>query len=90
MVKPFVCVSVSILLVLLLALSHSSSTGPCCTDYYKDPIAVKYMRHFKFQNGTDYCNIKAIIFKLRKGKIVCANPDQPWVKKAIETVPYKP
>uniref|UniRef100_A0A3Q3X0C6 Chemokine interleukin-8-like domain-containing protein n=1 Tax=Mola mola TaxID=94237 RepID=A0A3Q3X0C6_MOLML len=58
----------------------------CCTQYYENPVPVKRLKFYKIQKDTDYCNIKAVIFKPMKGKPFCANPDSPWVQKAMESV----
>ncbi|XP_078120074.1 C-C motif chemokine 20 [Sander vitreus] len=78
---------VSIMLVLLVALSESSPF--CCTQYQENPIPVKFLKYYRIQEVTDYCNIKAIIFKTWRNKLVCADPHRKWVKIAQESVPEK-
>ncbi|XP_034744344.1 C-C motif chemokine 20 [Etheostoma cragini] len=79
---------VSLMLVVLVALGESSPF--CCTQYQEHPIPVKYLKYYKVQEVTHHCNIKAIIFKTLKSKLVCADPDRKWVKIAQESVPEKP
>uniref|UniRef100_A0A3B3TL10 C-C motif chemokine n=1 Tax=Poecilia latipinna TaxID=48699 RepID=A0A3B3TL10_9TELE len=82
MAKLAVCVSA--VLLLLVALSETSYRGPCCTKTYDKPIALKNLRSFTVQNDTEICNIKAIIFLTVKDKLVCANPEKPWVIRAMK------
>ncbi|XP_056276852.1 C-C motif chemokine 20-like [Pseudoliparis swirei] len=81
--KLILCVSV--MLVLLVALSNSSRI--CCRQYQHKPIHVKFLKHYTIQKLTDYCNIKAIIFKTLKNRPLCGDPDKKWVQKAMESVP---
>ncbi|XP_030017134.1 C-C motif chemokine 20 [Sphaeramia orbicularis] len=80
-------VRVSIVLVLLVALADSSPVKLCCTQYHESPIPVKALKLGTVQEITGFCNIKAVIFKTVKNKLVCTNPDSEWVKAAMETVP---
>ncbi|XP_042353044.1 C-C motif chemokine 20 [Plectropomus leopardus] len=85
MAKLAVCVSV--MLVLLVALTESSPM--CCTQYQEHPVPVKLLKYYRIQEITDYCNIKAIIFRTVKNKLLCADPDKKWVKIAMDSVPEK-
>ncbi|XP_049889553.1 eotaxin [Epinephelus moara] len=85
MAKLTVCVSM--MLLLLVALSESSPM--CCTEYQENRIPVKFLKYYKIQEITDNCNIKAVIFKTVKNRLLCADPDKKWVKIAMETVPEK-
>ncbi|XP_067460749.1 C-C motif chemokine 20 [Thunnus thynnus] len=87
MAKLAVCVSV--LLVLLVALNESSSMRSCCTKYQEKPIPVGRLIGYTIQEITDYCNIKAVMFKTVRNKLVCANPEAEWVKNAMASVPRK-
>ncbi|KAM7400760.1 hypothetical protein PAMA_005107 [Pampus argenteus] len=88
MAKLAVCVS--ILLVLLVALSESSPVKNCCTQYHENPIPVKLLKYYTVQEITHFCNIKAVIFRTVKNRLLCANPDTEWVQRALVSVPKKP
>ncbi|XP_070830174.1 C-C motif chemokine 20 [Chaetodon trifascialis] len=77
----------SIMLMLLVALGDSSPLSVCCTRYHESPVPVRLLKYYTIQDDVDYCNIKAIIFKTVKNKLLCANPDRKWVQKAMESVP---
>ncbi|XP_060940933.1 C-C motif chemokine 8 [Limanda limanda] len=83
--KLTVCVSV--LLMMMTTLSESSYMNPCCTQYNENPIPVRFLRCYIVQEVTNFCNLKAVIFKTLKNKFVCANPDSEWVQQAMESVP---
>ncbi|XP_037644364.1 C-C motif chemokine 20-like [Sebastes umbrosus] len=85
MAKLAVCVS--ILLVVLVALSDSSPI--CCTEYQDTPIPVKFMKHYRMQEVTANCNIKAVIIKTKKNRLFCADPERKWVKIAMQSIPEK-
>ncbi|XP_041805908.1 eotaxin [Chelmon rostratus] len=87
MAKLIVCVS--IMLVLLVVPGESSPVSACCTQYHESPVPVRLLKCYTIQEDTDYCNIKAIIFKTRKNKLLCGNPDKKWVQEAMKTVPRK-
>ncbi|XP_041848415.1 C-C motif chemokine 20 [Melanotaenia boesemani] len=73
----------SALLVLLMTANSSFALMPCCTEYHESPIGFKHLKNYTIQEVTGYCNIKAVIFQLLKGKFACTNADKPWVKKAV-------
>ncbi|XP_053186297.1 C-C motif chemokine 20 [Scomber japonicus] len=85
MAKLAVCVSV--LLVLLVALSETSPTKSCCTQYHDKPIPLRALKIYTIQEITGFCNIKAVIFRTIKDKQVCADPKAPWVIRAMASVP---
>nr|XP_020471669.1 C-C motif chemokine 16-like [Monopterus albus] len=87
MAKLAVCVSV--LLVLLVAMSESKPMKSCCTQYHPSPVPFKVLKYYRIQDNKQYCNIKAIIFTTVRNRLVCANPDSEWVQYAIGFLPEK-
>ncbi|XP_027875569.1 C-C motif chemokine 13 [Xiphophorus couchianus] len=87
MAKLAVCVSA--VLLLLVALSETVYQGPCCTKNYDKPIALQKLKSFTVQNDTQICNIKSIIFFTVKDKLVCTNPEMPWVIRAMKHLKKK-
>ncbi|XP_076600224.1 C-C motif chemokine 20 [Chaetodon auriga] len=80
-------VFVSIMLVLLVSLGDSSPLSACCTQYHESPVPVRLLKCYAIQDDTDYCNIKAVIFKTVRNKLLCANPESEWVQRAMKSVP---
>ncbi|KAM9845274.1 C-C motif chemokine 20 [Aulostomus maculatus] len=64
----------------------------CCLKYVKklhkstQRNAVEY-RHQLADGG---CNIPAVIFTMRKGRVFCTDPRELWVKELMEFVDKKP
>ncbi|XP_008280481.1 C-C motif chemokine 16-like [Stegastes partitus] len=87
MAKLAVCAAV--LLVLLVALSESSPMRFCCTQYQETQVPVKMLKSYRIQDNTGYCNIKAVVFRTKRNKNVCGNPDDEWVQKAKELIPRR-
>nr|XP_046264127.1 C-C motif chemokine 20 [Scatophagus argus] len=76
--------------LMLMVLTELTESSPfCCTQYQETPLPVQALKYYKIQRDTDYCNIKAVIFRTKRKRLVCANPDQEWVQKAMESVPEK-
>ncbi|XP_029381056.1 C-C motif chemokine 20 isoform X2 [Echeneis naucrates] len=77
-------------LMLCLALAQVSYDD-CCLKYVKklshgtQKHAVKY-RHQETDGG---CNIPAIIFTMRKGRVFCANPGEDWVLELMHKIDKK-
>ncbi|XP_020784869.2 LOW QUALITY PROTEIN: C-C motif chemokine 25-like [Boleophthalmus pectinirostris] len=79
----------SLLVVCFVCLSVAQvSFDDCCLKYAKrhsrliQKHAVKYRR----QEMDGDCNIRAVIFTLKKGRVYCTNPDEKWVVRLMETI----
>ncbi|XP_028283995.1 C-C motif chemokine 12 [Parambassis ranga] len=86
MAKLALCVST--LLVLLVVLTESSPVKFCCTKYQEKHIPQKALKDYRIQD-INFCNIEAVIFKTVKDLFFCGNPDEEWVKKAMEYIDQK-
>ncbi|XP_078144058.1 monocyte chemotactic protein 1B [Centroberyx gerrardi] len=84
-----VCLSTLLVLVALVALGESSPKRFCCTQYTENPIQKRMLIHYRIQEDTGVCNIKAVVFRTMKGKLVCADPDRKWVQDGIEHIKTK-
>lgn len=82
--------SVLFFLVFLGFLSISLAQGSyedCCLRYVtsKSP-RMKHVVSYRHQVLDGSCNIKAVVFKLRKGRVFCANPKDKWVQNLMTMV----
>ncbi|XP_046713789.1 C-C motif chemokine 25b [Silurus meridionalis] len=75
------------LLLLLLCMCPVLAQGSyenCCLKYGSEPKArfKKKVVSYRIQESDGGCNIPAVIFtlELKKSRILCADPKQPWVK----------
>ncbi|MEQ2168131.1 hypothetical protein GOODEAATRI_011279, partial [Goodea atripinnis] len=57
--------------------------APCCTRNYKKPIKLENLKNFTIQTDTDMCNINSTIFFTQRNKLICADPQMPWVIRAM-------
>ncbi|KAM4604631.1 C-C motif chemokine 13 [Polymixia lowei] len=73
-----------VLLVAVISLGESSPMRFCCTAYNEDHVPIKRLRHYRIQEISEGCRIKAVVFRTVKNKLVCANPDSKWVQDGIK------
>ncbi|XP_071423747.1 C-C motif chemokine 5-like [Pithys albifrons albifrons] len=81
-----------LLLVMLLSLSPCSSAAPyapseCCFHYVKSPIRLVNLKDFYLTPRE--CFNSAIVFMTKKRTKICANPEEPWVQRAVEKLQKK-
>ncbi|KAM9322183.1 C-C motif chemokine 17 [Pholidichthys leucotaenia] len=86
MVKLAVCISV--ILVLLVALTETTPTRLCCTMTRKTEVPLRVLKSYTPHD--DFCKIRAVIFTTIKNTFICGNPDDEWVKNAMQVVPRFP
>ncbi|NXR92101.1 CCL5 protein, partial [Hypocryptadius cinnamomeus] len=56
----------------------SLSFGPCCVAYITTPLSLS--RVVKYEHTGSHCSPPAVIFTTIKDKLVCANPNDKWVR----------
>ncbi|NXY76357.1 CCL4 protein, partial [Glareola pratincola] len=54
----------------------------CCFSYIKSPLRLSVLKDFYVTPKE--CFSAAVVFETRNGTKVCANPELPWVQKAME------
>ncbi|KAM6057748.1 PREDICTED: C-C motif chemokine 4-like [Chlamydotis macqueenii] len=80
---------VILLLAMLLTLSPCCSVGfhspvECCFGYRKLQLPVAYLMDF-YRTSTD-CFMPAVVFETKNRTKICTNPENSWVKKAIQNL----
>ncbi|OXB57634.1 hypothetical protein ASZ78_007029 [Callipepla squamata] len=74
--------------LLLLALCSStvahldSLPTKCCFSYIQRPVPQNVIASAFTTSST--CRLPAVILVTKKGKEICANPEEPWVQKRLE------
>uniref|UniRef100_A0A8C3LB55 Chemokine interleukin-8-like domain-containing protein n=1 Tax=Chrysolophus pictus TaxID=9089 RepID=A0A8C3LB55_CHRPC len=74
--------------LLLLALCSSAVahldglTTTCCISYVQRPIPRNVIPSAYITSST--CRLPAVVLVTKKGKEVCANPEESWVQKRLE------
>ncbi|KAI5618553.1 C-C motif chemokine 21-like, partial [Silurus asotus] len=80
-----VCVCVCV----CVCVYHSvGSYEDCCLNYVGEvKVAIKRrVDSFRIQKQDGGCNLSAVVFKLRGGRLICARPEEQWVKDLIRNV----
>ncbi|KAM4836619.1 C-C motif chemokine 20 isoform 2-T2 [Thomomys bottae] len=77
--------SFALVLLLHLCSRTEASNFDCCLQYTKKALPSKFIVGFTRQLADEACDINAIIFHMRR-RLVCANPKEPWVKRAMRIV----
>ncbi|EOA93325.1 C-C motif chemokine 14, partial [Anas platyrhynchos] len=76
-----------LLLLLLLTFSQHCATAPyspseCCFEFLKPALRYEVLKDF-YETPKE-CFSPGIVFETKNGNKVCAKPNTPWVKKAME------
>nr|ACG76387.1 CCL4 [Ctenopharyngodon idella] len=82
----FVIFSAVVVLLCAVSLSEGMRIGPqrCCFSYTDRPLPVKLVADYSMTS--QQCTKEAVLFKTVKGRQVCANPADPWVRKLIQKI----
>ncbi|XP_043843320.1 C-C motif chemokine 25 [Dromiciops gliroides] len=80
-----------LLVALIPVVSSQGTYEDCCLRYSRLRKAgiLWHIRNYTIQEVNGSCNLRAVIFRLRKNNIICANPDERWVKAVIKYLPNK-
>ncbi|MCI4390819.1 hypothetical protein PGIGA_G00127280 [Pangasianodon gigas] len=76
-----------LLSVLYLSLAQGSYED-CCLSYVqgvKFPVK-KRVVSYRRQEQDGGCNLRAIVFKLRRGRQFCARPEEKWVQDLMKQI----
>ncbi|XP_067897493.1 C-C motif chemokine 20-like [Heterodontus francisci] len=63
--------------------ADAQSPIDCCLSYSKKGLPQKLIAGYVRQFSNELCGINAVIFHTRKGRSICANPEDEWVKRII-------
>ncbi|KAJ8357690.1 hypothetical protein SKAU_G00204840 [Synaphobranchus kaupii] len=60
----------------------------CCLKYVKSvPKKIKHgVASYRRQEADGGCNIPAIVFTLRRGRVFCADPSQSWAQHLVNRI----
>uniref|UniRef100_A0A667Z2D4 Chemokine (C-C motif) ligand 25a n=1 Tax=Myripristis murdjan TaxID=586833 RepID=A0A667Z2D4_9TELE len=80
-----------LLLACLCLTLAQGSYEDCCLKYVKglskgvSRMAVKY----RWQETDGGCNIAAVVFTMRRGRVFCGDPAQQWVRDLMKNIDKK-
>ncbi|XP_026229546.1 C-C motif chemokine 21 [Anabas testudineus] len=79
----FFLLSLSCLYLALAQVSYED----CCLTYVKQHKTVKKLAvMYRVQETDGGCNIPAIVFTMRRGRRVCGDPREEWVKALMKNI----
>nr|XP_009931927.1 PREDICTED: C-C motif chemokine 5-like [Opisthocomus hoazin] len=82
---------VLVLLLLLTTSPHCDAVphtlSECCFHYAKSPLRLANLK--SCYRTPKECFSQAVVIVAASGNKVCADPEKPWVKKAMEKVSRK-
>ncbi|XP_043926851.1 C-C motif chemokine 20-like [Protopterus annectens] len=61
----------------------------CCLKHSEKPLPFRIIKGYIEQWSNEVCNIDAIVFHTTKGRKVCANPKDEWVKQVFKRLSVK-
>ncbi|KAF6733931.1 C-C motif chemokine 25 [Oryzias melastigma] len=67
------------------------SYDDCCLKYVRKMSrgAQKHAVSYKVQKADGSCNIAALIFIMKRGRMICANPSDSWALRLVESIDAK-
>uniref|UniRef100_UPI00398F15F3 C-C motif chemokine 20-like n=1 Tax=Pristiophorus japonicus TaxID=55135 RepID=UPI00398F15F3 len=63
--------------------ADAQSPIDCCLSYSTKAFPLKLVAGYVRQFSNEMCSINAVIFHTRRGRSICANPNDEWVKRNI-------
>ncbi|XP_030629315.1 C-C motif chemokine 2 [Chanos chanos] len=86
MTKLSIALSSLLLLLVTWTTLTETSAVKCCTKYSDAALPVVRLRDYRVQDLTGLCHIEAVIFSTVRGRLICANPEEKWVKDGIKYI----
>ncbi|XP_066515050.1 C-C motif chemokine 3-like [Hoplias malabaricus] len=80
---------VALLSVATITEGMRMGSGPksCCFDFISQPMRLKMVKSYSFTSKQ--CSKDAVLFTTKKGRVVCANPAESWVREHIKVLDSK-
>ncbi|NXG46665.1 CC4L protein, partial [Psilopogon haemacephalus] len=72
---------------LSLPLPVGSDLSVCCFSYAHHKLPRKLIKRYYSTNNT--CTLPAIVFITKRGRQVCANPNDAWVQSYLKSLKQK-
>ncbi|XP_043860073.1 C-C motif chemokine 3-like [Dromiciops gliroides] len=64
------------------ALTSADSPTSCCFTYVRQQIHRKFVTDY--YETSSQCSQPGVVFQMKKGRQVCANPSDAWVQSYVE------
>uniref|UniRef100_A0A3Q1IFC0 C-C motif chemokine n=2 Tax=Anabas testudineus TaxID=64144 RepID=A0A3Q1IFC0_ANATE len=82
MKNPIVLVACALLFLSLAASQSSFSPHECCFKFISKALPKRNVMAYK--NTDKLCPMQGVLFTMRSGSEICADPSMEWVKNIIE------
>ncbi|KAK2856378.1 hypothetical protein Q5P01_005113 [Channa striata] len=84
MKNPIILVACTLLFSSLAVLASQTSFGPseCCFRFRNAMLPRKSVVSYKYTDAM--CPMEGVLFTMRNGGEICADPSKDWVRKIIE------
>ncbi|XP_043082021.1 C-C motif chemokine 20b [Puntigrus tetrazona] len=79
----------SLSVLILVAFLVETDAVRCCLKYRRRPLDCRHLKGFDIQKMTGSCDLPAIIFHTKNGKLVCADPERHWTQDRVECLRLK-
>ncbi|XP_072894456.1 C-C motif chemokine 20-like isoform X1 [Hemitrygon akajei] len=76
-------------LILNMIDDSTSAIADCCLHYSQSRLPFRLISGFVMQQSNEMCDIDAVIFYTIRGRAICANPEERWVKRALHFLSKK-
>ncbi|XP_078539690.1 C-C motif chemokine 4-like [Lissotriton helveticus] len=71
----------------LAAPAGADAPTSCCFSYASRKLPQSHVQDYFFTSS--HCSMPAVIFITRRGREVCANPENPWVQDYVNDLELK-
>uniref|UniRef100_A0A8C4L632 C-C motif chemokine 22 n=1 Tax=Equus asinus TaxID=9793 RepID=A0A8C4L632_EQUAS len=84
-------------LILLAMVIPATQAGPyganvedsvCCRDHIRHPVPGRMVKYYYWTS--DSCRRPGVVLLTLRGREICADPRQPWVKKILQKLDKPP
>ncbi|XP_072218103.1 C-C motif chemokine 4-like [Leuresthes tenuis] len=85
MKNPVTLLACILLFSSLTVLASDNTFGPdkCCFNFIANRLPKHKVTSYKYTDRL--CSMEGVLFTMKKGNEICADPTQQWVKDIIET-----
>ncbi|KAF5890267.1 C-C motif chemokine 4, partial [Clarias magur] len=67
-----------------------SARDKCCSTFWRSEIPIDLIEYYKETEVSRTCPQLGVIFTLNRGRRVCADPKDSWVKDHMSELDWRP
>ncbi|XP_074934759.1 C-C motif chemokine 21-like [Phalacrocorax aristotelis] len=73
-------------LLMAQAQGIGSSASDCCLKHSQKPFPHRWVKSYSHQGPETGCMLRAVVFITKRGKKICASPNDPTIQKLIQNL----